>query len=314
MRIFQTVIGIAVMFSGMVCAQQGVQPTPTRPPRFESGRGPLVAIDEAHKNTHTYGSREFQGLVKLLQNDGYRVKAFTQIITKESLQDVGCLMVANPGGWDSPNNSLNEAEITALLAWIRAGGSLLFVVGHMPFPMNAANVINALGINNWHNGYVMVDLGNPRPVGNIIFWRADSLPHAAPTIGATGPGGGTGYQGADAVLAKHRITDGRVPAERISRVTTFGGSVFKVPRGWETLLTMPKQAASYSPPLTPNAIPSITKDTPRFPSGGWVQGSVKKIGNGRVAVFGGTGLFWAGQAPDNRQFLLNLMSWLSGGL
>jgi hypothetical protein len=302
---------IPLLFFKMVLAQQSAV---AQPPSFGPGQGPIVAIDEAHKNTHTYGSREFQGLVKLLQNDGYRVKAFAQTITKESLKDVRCFMVANPGGWDSPNDSLNDAEIAALLEWIRGGGSLLLVVGHRPFPMNAAKVISALGINNWHNGYAMVDLGIPRPVGNIIFWRSDSLPNAAPTIGATGPGGGTGYQGADAVLAKHRITDGRVPAERISRVTTFGGSAFKVPRGWEKLLTLPKQAASYTPPLTPNAIPSITRDTPRIPAGGWVQGAVKKIGKGRVAVFGGTGLFWAGPAPDNRQFLLNLMSWLSGGL
>jgi hypothetical protein len=36
-----------------------------------------------------------------------------------------------------------------------------------------------------------------------------------------------------------------------------------------------------------------------------------KVGQGRVAMFGETGLFSGGPAADNRQFVLNVMHWLS---
>jgi hypothetical protein len=35
------------------------------------------------------------------------------------------------------------------------------------------------------------------------------------------------------------------------------------------------------------------------------------VGQGRVAVFGESGLFSGGPAADNRQFVLNVMHWLS---
>jgi hypothetical protein len=45
--------------------------------------------------------------------------------------------------------------------------------------------------------------------------------------------------------------------------------------------------------------------------GEWLQGAVMKTGKGRAAVFGETGLFSGGPAPDNRQFVLNVVRWLS---
>lgn len=312
-RIVRSFLAALLLFAGTTHAQQGTRPESalvTRP-AYNDGHGPVVAIDEAHKNTHTYGSREFQGLVKLLQADGYRVRPFTAAITKESLKGIDVLIVSNPGGWQRPDDSLSDAEIKALTQWIRAGGSLLFVLDHMPFPVNAAKVASGLGITVWQNGYARVDLPDSRSVGNIIFWRAEFFPGGEATIAATGPGGGTGYQGADAVLAKHRITEGRDSTERVRKVATFVGSAFKVSSGWETLLTLPRRAISFTPPLTPNAIPPITKDTPRTPVAGWQQGAVRKMDKGRLAVFGETGLFSAGPAADNRQFVLNVMRWLT---
>lgn len=49
-------------------AEQIARPASAPParPAYESGKGPVVAIDEAHKNTHTFASPPFQGLVQLL--------------------------------------------------------------------------------------------------------------------------------------------------------------------------------------------------------------------------------------------------------
>jgi hypothetical protein len=149
-------------------------------------------------------------------------------------------------------------------------------------------------------------------VGPINFWRADFLPAGQPALGPTGPRGGMGYQGADAELAVHPITEGRAPAERVRRVATFVGSAFQLPPGAEGLLTMPGRAVSLTPQETPGALPTFTSQTPRTSVGGWLQGAVLKVGRGRVALFGDTALFSGGPAADNRTFVLNVLHWLSG--
>lgn len=313
LQILLSLLAALLLFVVITDAQQETRPELplVSRPAYNYGSGPIVAIDEAHKNTHTYGSREFQGFVKLVQADGCRVRPFTTAITGESLKGIDVLIISNPGGWQRPGDSLSDVEIYAMTRWIRAGGSLLFVLDHMPFPLNAEKVAAGLGITDWHNGYARVELPDSQSVGNIIFWRADFFPGGEPTIAATGPGGGTGYQGADAVLARHRITEGRDSTELVRRVATFVGSAFKVSSGYEKLLTLPRRASSFTPPPTPDAIPPITKDTPRTPVEGWQQGAVRNMGKGRLAVFGETGLFSGGPAADNRQFVLNVMRWLT---
>jgi len=313
MRIVWPYIAVVLLFVATGYAQQQMSPDSTliSQPAYNAGSGPVVAIDEAHKNTHTYGSRPFQGLVRLLQTDGYRVRPFAAAATRSSLKGIDVLIVSGPGGWGTPADSLTDPEVRSLVEWVDAGGSLLFILGHMPDPLNGAQLATALGLTGWHNGYAMVEMADSRQIGNIIFWRTDSFPGGDPAIAPTGPAGGTGYQGADAKLAKHSITEGRNPAERVRKVATFVGSAFRAPSDWENILMLPRRAISLVPPLTPNAIPPITRDTPRVPVAGWLQGAVRKMGKGRVAVFGDTALFSGGPAADNRQFVLNVMHWLT---
>jgi hypothetical protein len=283
-------------------------------PTFASGKGPIVAIDEAHKNTHAFGTASFRGLVGLLQGDGYRVRPLAESITPSSLTGVDVLVISGPGGWLTPDESLSSAEVAEVLQWIKNGGCLLLILDHMPAPQNAGRLTAALGVSRWHDGYAMVNVQDSAPLGNIIFWRSDSFPAGAPAVGPTGPAGGQGYQGVDAVLARHPITEGRMPEQRVRRVATFGGSAFLPPPGAEVLLTMPRDAVSLTPLQTPGAVPSFPASTPRTPVGGWLQGAVLKLGRGRVALFGETGLFSGGPAADNRTFVLNVMHWLSGML
>ena len=281
----------------------------TTQPTFEVGKGPIVAIDAAHNNTHTHSSAEFRGFVDLLQRDGYRVQPFAKPLTSESLAGVDVFVTSGPGGWTG-EGSLTESEVTSLIRWIRGGGSLLLILDHMPAPRHAARLTSALGITKWHDGYVQVDVPDSLPIGNIIFWRSEFFPAAEPSVGRTGPAGGAGYQGADARLAKHPITEGRNADERVRRVVTFVGSAFEPPPGSNALLTMPQRAISFTPPETPGALAVFTPATPRFPVGGWAQGAVGTLGEGRIALFAETGLFSGGPAPDNRMFVLNVMRWL----
>jgi lacto-N-biose phosphorylase-like protein len=281
-------------------------------PAFAAGQGPVVAIDERHHNTHTYATDSFRGLLELLSGDGYRVRPFTDSISSSSLRGVDVLVISGPGGWSGPEESLSTNEVTQLLQWVRQGGSLLLILDHMPAPRHGASFAAALGVGSWHDGYAQVEMPDSRLVSAIVFWRADSYPAGAPAIGPTGPRGGTGYQGADATLAKHPITEGRNADERVRRVATFGGSAFRPPAGATPLLTLPERAVSLTPPLTPNALPDINASTPRTRVGGWLQGAVTNVSKGRVALFGETGLFSGGPAADNRQFVLNVTHWLSG--
>lgn len=305
-------IAIVMLVVVSSAQQQVTTPDSSRPtarPAYEPNKGPVIAIDEAHKNTHTYASPPFRGLVELLQRDGYRPRPFPQAISASSLKEVDVLILGGPGGWEGPDASLSDAEVTAVMEWIRGGGSLLLLLDHMPAPLNNAKLAAALGVANWHNGYAMVDVPDSLPVGNIIFWRADSFPGGAPTIAPTEPGGGTGYQGDDAVLTKHPITEGRSAGERVRRIATFVGSAFQPPSGAEALMIMPRRAISLTPKVAGAA--DVRVDAARAPVGQWLQGAVMKLGQGRVAMFGETGLFSGGPAADNRQFVLNVMHWLT---
>lgn len=309
-RLLPTCLAAPALLLAVVAAAKAQAPTGPAP---EHGKGPVVAIDEAHSNTHTFGSAPFRGLVQLLLAGGFHVRPFADTMSTTSLAPVNVLLLSGPGGWLGPDKALTDTEVAALIQWIKGGGALLLILDHMPAPRNAARLTAALGVESWHNGYAVVETPDSL-IGPIIFWRTDFLPAEAPAIGPTGPGGGRGHQGPDAVLAKHVITEGRTPEERVQRVATFEGSAFQPPPGAEALLTMPRRAVSLIPPETPGARPVITAQTPRAPVGGWVQGAVLSLGKGRVALFAETGLFSGGPAADNRRFILNLMHWLTRGI
>lgn len=190
--------------------------------------------------------------------------------------------------------SLSDDEVSAVVAWLKAGGSALLIAEHPPYVLAAAKLAAQLGIQNWPDGSTRVP-----EVAEIFFWRTDFYPGGEPGHAEIeGPRRRMAYQGADAVLARHSITEGRGTNEQIQRVVTFSGSLFKLPPGGEPLLTLP-------------TLP-LDKSRPRRPDGsGWLQGAVMEVGKGRLALFGDGGLFSGGSAADNRQFVLNVMHWLS---
>lgn len=141
-------IAIVMLVVVSSAQQQVTTPDSSRPtarPAYEPNKGPVIAIDEAHKNTHTYASPPFRGLVELLQRDGYRPRPFPQAISASSLKEVDVLILGGPGGWEGPDASLSDAEVTAVMEWIRGGGSLLLLLDHMPAPLNNAKLAAALG-------------------------------------------------------------------------------------------------------------------------------------------------------------------------
>jgi len=280
----------------------------TARPTYDSSTGPVIAIDEAHKNTTTYA--RYPELIKLLQDDGYRPRPLTQSISAASLADVG-ILVAN-----DPQTSLSEDEVAAVLAWLKDGGSLLLVLDH--YASAQTKLTTSLGVRNWPGNAVGVptDLckrgaetrgcaAEGSAAINVLFWRSESFPGGEPKLAVLGSGGGQGYQSADAVLARHAITEGRASDERIRRVATFSGSAFEAFPGGVPLLTLPPGAG---PLFAGTPVP------------GWLQGAVTELGKGRVAIFADSGVMSGataadkGQFIDNRQFVLNVMHWLTRAL
>jgi hypothetical protein len=287
---------------GMVHAQQVADleyKPPIAQPAYEAGKGPCVAIDEAHHNFHTAEGR-YKPFAELLRRDGYRVDGLNRLFSANSLKDIDVLVIANALNernieeWSLPTPSaFMKDEISAIRSWIEKGGSVFLIVDHMPFPGAAGDLAKALGVE-FSNGFAVLKSAG------------------TPTTFAFTPGSG---------LAESTITQGRGGQEIVTTVVTFTGSAFRPPRGAIPVLVFNEDYIL----LMPDTAWRFTAATPRESLEGWCQGAIMKIEKGRVAVFGEAAMFSAQSAgptklksgmntpgaEQNHQLLLNVMHWLT---
>ena len=289
--------GIVLLAATAIVSAQQVPDLEYKPPlprpAYESGKGPRVAIDEAHYNFHTADGR-YKPFAELLRRDGYRLDGLRKRLSSDSLKGVDVLVIANPlnernaKDWSLPTASaFTEHEIAAVRTWVEKGGSLFLIADHMPFPGAAAELAKAFGVE-FSNGYAMPGHREPG--------EPDTFEH------------GTG-------LKESAVTRGRADDEKVTKVATFVGSAFKPPKDATAVLVFGANSVSLE----------TTPDTPKVPIEGWCQGAVMKVGSGRVAVFGEAAMFSAQlagpkqqpmgmnapEAEQNHQLLLNVMHWLT---
>jgi hypothetical protein len=269
---------------------------------------PRVAVDEAHFNYHTAGGR-YGPFAQLIRNDGMSVSAGTEKFTPASLARIDILVIANARGGQEPggagNDAFTPAECAAVEAWVRGGGHLLLIADHEPFGAAAASLGATFGVR-MGKGHVFDETQSDGEPSFIAFTRANGS------------------------LRDHAITRGRNPSERIDRVVTFDGQSLEAPAGAVPLLV-----------LGPQAKESATADELMAnvgrPVAGRAQGIALAHGRGRVVVMAEAAMFSAqiyrpgapGQGPNDpgamrfgmnvpgnhdRQFVLNVMRWLSGAL
>lgn len=273
---------------------------PIPAPAWPIGRGPRVAIDGAHHNFHTVDGR-YRPFADLLRRDGCRVVGWSGPFTPALLDSIDLLVIANPlnvaneTSWALPTPSaFSPDEIVAVRDWVGRGGSLLLIVDHMPFPGGAGELARAFGMT-FSNGFAIS--GQP---GTIVFRR---------------DGGG---------LADHPIVQELTAGAVVDSVVSFTGSAFRPDSSAVPILVLPPGAHS----LEPEVAWQFSDGTRDVPVGGWCQGAVRKVGRGRLAVFGEAAMFtaqlagpqarpmgmnWPG-APDNWRFLLGTIHWLTGRL
>lgn len=271
-------------------------------PTYTAGNGPVVMIDEAHQNFHTAGGR-FLPFAELLRRDGYIVTGIGVPFSAESLKDATVLVISNAlnernvEDWSLPTPSaFTTEEIEAVRQWVEAGGALFLIADHMPFPGAAGELALAFGIN-FNNGFALDTTKR-----GADFFRRQS---------------GT--------LREHTVTGGRGDSERIDSVASFTGQAFQAENpAFEPLMVFDSGYIS----VMPEVAWEFTDSTRMIDIGGWYQGGVMTFGEGRVAVFGEAAMFTAqiaGEerrqfgmnspyAPQNLQFLLNVMHWLTGVL
>lgn len=291
---------VLLMASGMISAQQAPDDKykpPLPRPAYESGKGPRLAIDEAHHNFHTAEGR-YKAFANLLRRDGYRVDALRQRFSAKTLKGVDVLVISNAlhksneERWAPPNPSaFAKDEIAALHSWVEKGGSLFLIADHPPFAGAAIDLAKAFGVQ-WINGHARA--------GHWKRGRPDTFEK------------GTG-------LKESTITRGRSDLEKVTKVATFAGSAFKPPKGAVPVLEFGRKSVS----LERKAGEKGNFEIRTVPIEGWCQGAVMKVGKGRVAVFGEAAMFSAQrvgkesfgmsspEAKQNHQLLLNVMHWLS---
>ncbi len=299
---FILMIGLLISFSPSIAQQ--IADTLFKPrvssAAFKEGAGPSVLIDEAHHNFHTMQGR-YLAFTRLLHKDGYVVNPQRTRFTRTDLDRAKILVIANAlakeneDDWNLPTPSaFDSTEIVTIRDWVSDGGSLWLIADHMPFPGAAESLAAQFGIL-MGNGFAL-DAGTEK--GLMRFTRSD------------------------ASLADHTITRGRNPSERVDSVIAFTGQAFRVNGPGEALMTLQRNVVL----LMPQVAWQFSKLTPSISASGMLQGAVIHFGKGRVAVFGEAAMFSAQvsgpnrmpagmndpTAPQNAQFLLNVLHWLSG--
>ena len=269
-------------------------------PAYAFASGPVVLLDEAHTNFHTLTGR-YLVFGRVVAADGYQVRPNRVPFSAAALTDARVLVIANAlnaanaNTWELPTPSAFTAnEIAAVQDWVRAGGSLLLIADHMPFPGAAHDLAAAFGIRML-NGFAY---DSTRTISRMRYARADGS------------------------LASHPITAGRSTAEGVDSVIAFTGQAFRVDAPGRALMTL----GAGTTVLEPRVAWQFDDKTPTERGDGLLQGAAVPFGKGRVAVFGEAAMFSAQVAgpqrnpvgmndpgaPQNAQFLLNVMHWLTG--
>lgn len=264
-------------------------------PKYEYEKGATICIDSAHNNLHTKEG-SFSPFAKILSDDGYKIHDLKPTFAESSdYENCKILVVSNAihaenlGNWVRPiHSAFEEEEIILVSNWVKKGGRLFLIADHMPFAGAASKLANVFGFG-YSDGFARL---SNEPEQWDIFSEENGR------------------------LKQHQITKG------INSITSFTGSAFTYPDEADLVMTFNEE--DYS--LEPDTAWRFNDNTPRKDLKDYSQGALLEFGEGRIAVFGEAAMFTArtvtnqqGEfkvgfnsplAPDNAQFLLNLIHWL----
>ena len=303
--------GILLQLGAVVHAQvqqlsdPGFDPSVAHP--AYTAEHPRVAVDEAHHNFHTIEGR-YRPFAQLLTSDGYNVTSTNAAFDAAALSVIDVLVIANARGGNSATDAAKPAfsasECDAVEKWVRAGGALLLIADHAPFGSAAHDLAFRFGVD-MGRGYVF-DPQHAEGDPTILVFSADN-----------------------GLLGDHPVLRGHSESEHIHRIVAFTGQSLGIPSGATALMRLAPSAFEVDSYLPGMAIPASTKGRSDV---GRAQGVALSLDRGRVIVVGEAALFSAQvlkferpgepdlrfgmNAPgnDDKQFVLNILHWLSGNL
>ena len=253
-----------------------------------------VRMDEGHFNFHKL-STTFAPFGELLANAGFDVAAINAVFTADSLANVDILVIVNAlneadvEDWDQPTSSaFSNDEIAAVNTWVASGGALFLIADHMPMGGAAAALAASFGFG-FNDGF-LVSASNRNCVKRSFSFDNGNLQH-------------------------HPIVDGADETEAVDFVMSFCGQGFTIPPESSPLLVLDEYAIVIFPEISW----TWDEETPAITAENMVQGATMPYGDGRVAAFGEASMFTCKaensgmcnpDAPQNKQFLLNVAHWL----
>lgn len=256
---------------------------------------PKILFDEAHFNFHTATGR-YKPFANLVTNDGYQVTSNKEKFAKQSLDGFDVLVIANAGAAqqgsaDRSKPAFTDEECDAVREWVRAGGALLLIADHAPAGAAAAILGSRFGVD-MSKGFTG-DPVNFEHVAMDVSWIR--------------------FSRANKNLGDHSITRGRDATERINSVLTFTGQSLKGPKESTAILMLSKQAYDVFDIDHPDKATTVS-------AAGRAQAIAMPFGKGRVVVTGEAAMLTAQNqnfgmnypGTDDRQFVLNVMHWLTG--
>ena len=290
---------MGLFFSNSLQAQQIPDTTDipgVKNPAYQVNTGPVICVDAAHNNLHSL-DRGYAPFGAFLKKDGYRLRSLDSAFEADVLEGCTILVIANAlhesnlGNWVLPTPSaFTEHEIKTVKGWVEGGGSLLLIADHMPYPGANKKLAAAFGFT-FNNGFAMKQQQTWPPA---VFKKNNNT------------------------LQELLVTEG------IDSVATYTGQAFKIPEEAVSVITFGDDHYT----LMPDTAWQFSAETPQEFVKGWSQGAIMNVEEGRLAVFGEAAMFTAQtvqsqnlkvgiidpNAPQNAQFLLNIIHWLDPGL
>ncbi len=249
-------------------------------PAFPQGQGPLVVVDERHRNVVSLASY-FRPVGRFLARDGYVVRAEKEPFQKTTLTDVRVVVVANaqgPPGAPAGTQAFPEQEVHALERWVKAGGGLLLIADRAPFGGPARSLARAFGVTLDDN--------------TILTPGADGKPTGELTIDVAAQG-----------EASHPVFSGVARVVYVVGESVSGpGVVLKAPPG------------TYGGPTAQTAKGPSAAGKPLILAFPYGEGRVVVIGDaGILSAFGSVGgsEHRGISEADNTRFARNVFRWLA---
>ncbi len=260
-------------------------------PKYNRRGGPAIYFDESHNNYFSIENK-FKPFADLLEADGYRIKLVRINFKKGTLRKKDILIIADPlnavnvNHWFIPNPSAyTKSEIKYLNNWVKDGGSLLLIAGHMPFAGAASNLAASFGFK-FYNGYAKDTTGK----FPSMFYKYNHT------------------------LAVNNLT------KNVDSIETFLGQGFDIPSRANSILRLNANYVIFMP----DTAGIFHKKTPKRQINNGVQAATLNYGKGKIAVFGDEAMFTAQiilpdnikigmnheSAVQNKDLVLNVIHWL----